>query len=113
MRNFWFALLFAAACGPSVGAGGTDVGAACTTNSQCASMCFTSDHYPGGMCTFTCASDLNCVKGTTCVGDRNGNGICAVGCGQPADCAAFGRGFTCDATDRVGAPGQALVCRVP
>lgn len=116
MRNLWLGLvvLVLAACGPHVGSQGTDVGAQCTSNSQCSQTCLTgNDHYPGGMCTMLCTSDVQCPKGSTCVGDRNATGICAVACVTPADCASFGRGFTCDAVDRVGVTGSALVCRVP
>lgn len=117
MRNLILAFVvgMAAACGPHVGSAGTDVGASCTSNANCSSICLTgNDHYPGGMCTIVCTSDVQCPKGSVCVdGGNNNTGICAVSCTQPADCASFGRGFTCDNVDHVGIAGQALVCRVP
>ncbi|HEX8954480.1 MAG TPA: hypothetical protein VF945_21645 [Polyangia bacterium] len=106
-----FVAVVATACGPHVGAAGTDVGAACTSNAQCASVCLQNNgNWPGGMCTILCNSDVQCPKGSVCVSSNGG--VCAVSCTQPADCAGFGRGFTCDAADHVTG-GQALVCRVP
>ncbi|MGZ3406136.1 MAG: hypothetical protein ACXVAN_06800 [Polyangia bacterium] len=108
-------LLLASACGPHVGSQGSDVGAACTSASQCASQCLQgNDHFPGGMCTIACGSDVQCPKGSVCVdGGHSAGGICAVACAIPGDCSGFGRGFVCDAVDRVGVGGQALICRVP
>jgi hypothetical protein len=115
MRKVWLglAMVVLAACGPHVGSQGTDVGAACTSNQQCASTCLSgNDHYPGGMCTILCSSDVQCPKGSACTADGN-RGICAVSCLNPSDCASFGRGFTCDAADHFGVGGSTLVCRVP
>src|SRR5262245_50895622 len=99
-----------AACGPTVGAYGHDVGGPCQSHRDCARICLISqDHYPGGMCTFNCLSDYDCPGASSCVGD----GFCAVNCTSNNDCAAFGRGYLCDAVDRHGAPGGVLVCRVP
>ena len=108
-------LLLAAACGPHVGSAGTDVGAACTANSQCSSVCLQgNDHFPGGMCTIACTSDVQCLKGSVCVdGGHNSGGICAVACASAAECSGFGRGFTCSAEGRVGVGGEALICSVP
>lgn len=100
-----------AGCGNSVGPGGSLVGAACSESAMCASMCVMDKHYPGGMCSVRCASDVDCPAGAVCIDDAGG--ICAVACGVNADCANFGRGFLCDARDRRGAPGGTLVCRVP
>ena len=115
MRILILGLLVAAACGPHVGSAGTDVGAACTASSQCSTECLQgNDNFPGGMCTIPCQSDVQCPKGSVCVdGGHGSGGICAVSCTQPADCASFGRGFTCAALDHIGLGGQALVCRVP
>lgn len=114
MRILWLSLLVLAACGPSVGSSGKDVGAACTTNSNCNSMCLVgNDHFPGGMCTISCTSDIQCLKGSVCIAAGNNAGICAVSCVTPNDCSSFGRGFTCSARDRVGVSGQALICDVP
>ena len=117
MRSIFIGLtmLGLAACGPHVGALGTDVGGACTMKSQCASECLTgNDHFPGGMCTIACTSDVQCPHGSVCIdGGHDAGGICGVTCATPSDCNGFGRGYTCDAVDRVGAPGQALICRVP
>jgi hypothetical protein len=108
-------MLVAAGCGPHVGAQGSDVGAPCTSNAQCSSTCLMgNDHYPGGMCTMVCTSDVQCPKGSVCTGGGNQqSGFCAVSCATPADCAAFGRAFTCDATNHLGVGGDTLVCRVP
>lgn len=99
-------------CGASgIGAGGDRVGGPCSAATQCVSICYMDRHYPGGMCTAKCASDLDCPSGTACV-DEDQN-VCAVVCANNGECAAFGRGFICDARDRVGAPGGVTVCRVP
>jgi hypothetical protein len=117
MRNIFFGLLAltASACGPHVGAQGSDVGAACTSNAMCSSECLQgNDAFPGGMCTIACTSDVQCPKGSTCVDGGHNSGICAVACVAPTDCSAFGRGFTCDSADQFGgAGGKVLICRVP
>ncbi len=108
-------LLGVVGCGPHVGAQGQDVGAACTANSQCSSVCLTGyDRFPGGMCSIACTSDIQCPKGSACIDPgKNAGGFCAVTCSSTADCNAFGRGFTCSAVDRVGVAGQALICEFP
>lgn len=98
-------------CGSAVGSGGHIVGAPCTEAAMCESICVMDKHYPGGMCSRRCSSDVDCPAGAVCVDDAGG--ICSVSCGVNGDCANFGRGFVCDARDRKGAAGGALVCRVP
>lgn len=88
------------------------VGGTCNGDGACEQRCVQNDrHWPGGYCTLHCANDDECPGGTVCIDDNNG--MCAVGCAVNADCGDFGRGFVCDAVDRKGAPGGALVCRVP
>lgn len=104
--------LFLASCGSSaVGPAGSLVGGPCSTDRQCNESCYADKHYPGGMCTVHCRSDLDCPGGTACV--EEDENICVAICVNNASCAAFGRGFVCDARDRVGSAGGALVCRVP
>lgn len=104
--------MFLSACGSSVGAGSALVGRTCTANQDCEQTCLSNDsHYPGGMCTVRCNTQQDCPAGTACVDEKEK--ICSVTCVNNADCAAFGRGFVCDARSRVGSAGSALVCRVP
>lgn len=106
------AILLAMGCGGGVGPGGALVGGTCNSDRECARRCITGDdNYPGGYCTVSCNNDNDCPGGTVCIVDNGG--MCAVTCRVNADCAGFGRGFLCDARDRHGAPGGALVCRVP
>jgi hypothetical protein len=110
-RLLVLASVLAFGCGSGVGPHGSLVGAACASNGDCDSRCVSSDHYPGGMCTLTCASNANCPDGTSCIDDAGG--ICAVNCRLPGDCALFGAPYACDSKGLKGADGSALVCRVP
>ncbi len=114
MVSLWIAFVasaaFATACGGGVGAGGGLVGGTCQTDRDCSRRCVAGDgNFPGGYCTVSCRSDVDCPGGTACI-DRNG-GMCAVTCQNDAQCAGFGRGFTCSNRDRVSG-GQVPVCRV-
>lgn len=114
MRSMLFVIgIYLSACGEGgVGAGGTLVGKSCASSQECSQTCHAGDsHHPVGMCTVKCSSDADCPSGTACV-DEAAN-IGAVVCVNNNDCAAFGRGYVCDNRDRAGAPGAALVCRVP
>lgn len=115
------ALSLFAGCGgnaPTVGPSGTKVGAQCTASRDCqqGSLCTTAGDFSNGvvgMCTVPCTSDANCPTGSACVTTSNQT-FCAVSCSILADCAGFGRGWTCKTE---GAPSGAvrdpLVCRLP
>ncbi len=92
----------------SVGPGSAQVGGSCSTDTQCQSRCVTSDGFPGGMCTVSCASDADCPLGTGCIDDNGG--ICAVLCTTNA-CSAFGPTWTCSERNRPGDNGKISVCR--
>jgi hypothetical protein len=88
------------------------VGAACTTDAQCAQTCLVDErHFPGGMCTLACASSAGCPSGSVCLAEESG--LCVVSCAVDADCAAFGRGFVCDHQSLQDGTGTASICRVP
>ena len=110
-RILLVASLLAFGCGSDVGPHGSLVGGACSTNSDCSSRCVTGSHYPGGMCTLSCDSNVNCPSGTSCIDEAGG--ICAVDCRAPSDCTLFGAPYTCDARGLKGSDGSALVCRAP
>ena len=112
LRRILFAIAIGlAACGGGVGAHSALVGAQCTRDTQCVHRCLTNDaHYPGGMCTATCAIDADCPFGSRCVTDFGG--ICAVSCRVDFDCSGFGRPYLCDNTNDEGG-GTANVCRAP
>lgn len=85
-----------------VGPGGTTVGAACTDDRQCASVC------KSDICTIRCASDVDCPPTTACIAADGGT--CALACRADPDCAV---GFECADKDRKSGGGKALVCRKP
>ena len=99
-------------CGhDTVGPHGDLVGGACISDRDCQATCISnSSHYPGGMCTVPCDTDLDCPPDTMCVDDSDG--VCAVWCLDYRDCEDFGRGYTCDSVGRKGASGDTTVCRV-
>jgi hypothetical protein len=103
--------LIVSACGGGVGPGGRLVGGQCSTDNDCVKRCVRNRSFPGGLCSLSCNSERDCPGGTTCINSEGG--VCAIVCLQVADCAPFGAGYSCDATDRRGDGGQALVCRVP
>ena len=62
MRSFVIVgALFLAACGGHDEGDIDDViGAACSTDRDCDSRCFSGGHFPGGFCSLSCASDNDC-----------------------------------------------------
>jgi len=103
-------MMLLAACGQSVGAKGHDVGAACSTDRDCATRCSHDADFGLGMCTRPCASDRDCPSGAVCV--TTDNGMCAVSCQTNSNCSDFGRGFICG-NKSAPAGGNVLVCRLP
>ena len=85
------------------------IGAPCAVDGDCAHRCFTDngDHFPGGFCSESCASDADCPNGTACIGVAGG--VCMFVC-PPFDCTFMGPGWTCDARDRNNGAGQVNVC---
>jgi len=108
----WIAVVSVISCGNvTVGPDSTAVGAACTTDMQCEQQCLVGDrHFPGGMCTLSCATDASCPAGSRCINEQGG--LCAVGCTVDADCTAFGRGYVCEQEARPDGT-EAAICRVP
>lgn len=109
MRALFLVLSVALGCGGgsstsdgfgAVGPGGATVGAPCTDDRQCASMC------RGDMCAVRCGSDLDCPIGSSCI--DSDSGICALACRANPDCPV---GFECTDKDRKGASGKTFVCR--
>lgn len=114
LRGFFLALLLAvtvAACGDDDDENFGDVGAPCESSAECRGRCARGGDFPGGMCTYECARDEDCPRGTACV-SREG-GICAVICERHSDCEGFGfdSSYGCFDTDRRGAGGDVRVCR--
>lgn len=85
------------------------IGAPCAVDGDCAHRCFTDngDHFPGGFCSESCATDADCPNGASCV-DVAG-GVCMFDC-PPFDCAFMGPGWQCDNRDRRSGGGQVNVC---
>lgn len=106
---------FALACALSVLAGcsssATDrlIGDPCAVDGDCTHRCFTDngDHFPGGFCSESCATDADCPANTACV-DVAG-GVCMLEC-PPLDCTFMGPGWACDARDKRAGGGQVNVC---
>jgi hypothetical protein len=116
MRRFACAAVFGlafASCGSiAVGPESRTVGAACTTNADCAERCLTDDrHFPGGLCTVACTNDAGCPAGSVCLAEEGG--LCVASCRADADCAGFGRGFVCDSQAAASGSGTVSICRVP
>jgi hypothetical protein len=106
------ALVFEACGEVTAGPTSRSVGAACTTDAQCAQTCLIDErHFPGGMCTLACASNADCPGGSVCLSEESG--VCVVACATDADCAPFGRGFVCDQDELQSGGGTASICRVP
>jgi len=106
------AVLAAAGCTSHHEAGTTDtfVGAACTSDTDCADRCYTDPgggDLPGGFCSLPCTSDADCPADSACV-DRAG-GMCMFVC-PPFDCTFLGPGWGCHDADHVGG-GSINVCR--
>lgn len=102
--------LGAAACQSGHSTGTTDevVGAPCTVDTQCAHRCYqdSNGRFPGGFCSQSCQSDLDCPGDTYCV--ATANGVCMFKC-PPFDCAFLGPDWRCAPRDHV-AGGQVPVC---
>jgi hypothetical protein len=82
------------------------IGAPCVDNHDCTDRCYTSPRYPGGFCSHTCDSDLDCPVNTHCIsGDM---GVCLFAC-PPLDCADLGPGWSCQQQPLEGM-GTAAVC---
>jgi hypothetical protein len=87
-----------------------EVGAACSSDEDCAVVCTTQKEFGGGMCTMPCNSTLDCPPGSACI-DTSG-GICAVTCTSNADCSGFGSPRVCGSFyERNG--GAAKACQAP
>jgi hypothetical protein len=119
MRSLLFALGLAA-CSPSVGPEGVQVGRICSADRDCAVHCLLDDdRFSGGYCTATCMDDNGCPSGSICIAQKNGPqnatlGWCIASCQSASDCNTFGRGWVCDNVDRFPASaGQGKVCRLP
>ncbi len=111
MMSKWIAYLalvaLAAACGGGVGNDGAAVGGSCDGPGDCVERCLTGGDFPQGTCSVACADDGDCPGGSYCV-DASGGGSCLLACQLDLDCRP---GYSCGTRDRVGAPGEAAVCR--
>src|SRR5262245_35572900 len=88
MRIF-VALLLTLACGSSAPPPYRGLGAACSSDSDCAvGKCGISTFYPGGYCWIpTCASAADCGANGECVGGGNAlGGGCMLKCKDNSEC---------------------------
>jgi hypothetical protein len=106
MRLAFFVLLVACHNGPTID---DLVGSACTSDGDCQHRCvMDGDHqFPGGFCTLSCTSDLDCPVDTVCVNPAGG--VCMFECARLA-CPALGPGWNCKSADRHGGDGHVDVC---
>ena len=108
MRTFVILCALTVAACSGHGAGDIDdvVGAACSSDRDCASRCYIDDEFPGGFCSLACDSDNDCPSDTYCM-STNG-GVCMFYC--PAfDCARLGPGWRCRERSRENG-GSVTVC---
>ena len=77
------------ACG-----GGTSVFSGCSVDADCPVRCQRGDpEYPGGLCTASCRTNLDCAGDAVCY-PRDG-GVCVLLCSSQQECADFGVGYVC------------------
>lgn len=107
MRSFAFVLVLAGCGGHGTGDIDDVVGAACTSDRDCADRCYLDvQDYPGGFCSIACQSDRDCPVDTYCIAEDGG--VCLFAC--PAfDCDRLGPGWRCRSRDRAGG-GSTSVC---
>ena len=73
------------------------IGAACASDRDCASRCYSGGDFPQGFCSLSCASDNDCPGDTYCMSEDGG--VCMYAC--PAfDCHRLGAGWACRERDR-------------
>ena len=94
MRAFVILCAFViGACGGHDNGGIDDViGAACVSDRDCDSNCYTGGHFPGGFCSTPCNTDNDCPEDTYCMADAEG--VCMFICPQ-FDCTRLGAGWGC------------------
>ncbi len=87
-------------CGPT-NAGGADLGAACTTATDCQSNVCDSE---AGQCTVFCSATADCTNGTACMESNKGPALaaCVRACTSDADCAGLPKAAICVAHDAAG-----------
>ena len=101
-------LLVVTGCSRSAGDIDEFIGAACTRDSQCDERCYQDGgDFPGGFCSVSCNSDLDCPSDTACI-DKAG-GVCMFLCSE-VDCARLGPGWFCNDKDARGSSGKVNVC---
>jgi hypothetical protein len=87
-----------------------DLGARCTSDSDCAEKCVGPDaDWPGGFCTTVCDSDSDCGSNAHCITEDDG--ICAFSCGSDGDCAFLDGNYTCVPEDPQSGALKVMVCR--
>jgi hypothetical protein len=67
-----------------------DLGAECSTDFDCTHRCLPRTTWPGGFCTRSCASDLDCPAGASCA-----DAVCLYACFDDADCHFLSAGWSC------------------
>ena len=91
-RLLWVVLI--ASCGSDDDGIDEVIGAACASNDECATECFTGAiEFPDGFCSQPCESDLDCPTDTACIAAEGG--VCAFLC-PPFDCSRLGPGYECN-----------------
>lgn len=89
-----------------VGCGGErEVGAECSSHSDCNERCVQGSDFPDGMCTISCDDIRDCPGGTECISKRDG--ICIPSCERDRDCPG---GYECESKSRHGERGSSDVC---
>lgn len=107
----------------SAGAGGCrpdddvsrELGAACTTNTDCDQLCLAGMSWPGGLCSRVCEADDDCPDGAVCAEDESRGLVCVYACLDDGDCAFLDPDdvapYTCQELPGPGADTTRLVCR--
>jgi hypothetical protein len=82
------------------------IGAACSTDRDCESRCYSGGDFPGGFCSLPCASDNDCPGDTYCMSESGG--VCMFAC-PVFDCSRLGPGWECRDENRLNG-GNVSVC---
>lgn len=69
------------------------IGATCFDDRDCLSECARGDDFPGGFCTLSCRSDLDCTSDTLCADTHDG--VCLFPCDSSAECGFLGPAYFC------------------
>jgi hypothetical protein len=70
------------------------IGARCDVSHECDDRCLPEgEGFPGGFCTYDCATQADCTVRSACVELQGG--VCLYDCTSSFDCEFLGPGWTC------------------